>query len=114
MRRHDPRPLSYAIGALADRLAPQTTLAEVQRVWPPPSAMSISAQAEPTGERDGVLTVTCSSAVWAQELDLMGPELAARINAALGSAGGARAALLVGARARLVLAARLAAFARAR
>ena len=32
-----------------------------------------------------MLTVTCASSVWAQELDLMGPELAERINAALGT-----------------------------
>jgi predicted nucleic acid-binding Zn ribbon protein len=83
MRRTQPRPLSHAIAALADRLAPQTTLAEVQRVWPQAVGEVIAAQAEPTGERDGVLTVTCSSAVWAQELDLMGPELVGRINAAL-------------------------------
>jgi predicted nucleic acid-binding Zn ribbon protein len=85
MRRTEPRSLSHAIAALADRLAPQTTLAEVQRVWPAVVGDVIAAQAEPTGERDGVLTVTCSSAVWAQELDLMGPELAGRINAALGA-----------------------------
>jgi predicted nucleic acid-binding Zn ribbon protein len=28
--------------------------------------------------------VSCDAAVWAQELDLMGPELVARLNAALG------------------------------
>ena len=85
MRRREPRPASHAVAALADRLAPQTTLAEVQRVWPDAVGSVVAAQAEPTGERDGVLTVTCSSAVWAQELDLMGPELVARLNAALGS-----------------------------
>jgi predicted nucleic acid-binding Zn ribbon protein len=85
MRRREPRPVSHAIAALADRLAPQTTLADVQRVWPEAVGEVIAAQAEPTGERDGVLTVTCSSAVWAQELDLMGPELAGRLNAALGA-----------------------------
>jgi predicted nucleic acid-binding Zn ribbon protein len=85
VRRHDPRPLSHAIAALADRLAPQTTLAEVQRVWPSAVGEAIAAQADPTGERAGVLTVTCSSAVWAQELDLMGPELVGRLNAALGA-----------------------------
>jgi predicted nucleic acid-binding Zn ribbon protein len=85
MKRHDPRPLSHAIAALADRLAPQTTLAEVQRVWPAAVGEVIAAQAEPTGERAGVLTVTCSSAVWAQELDLMGLELVGRLNAALGA-----------------------------
>jgi predicted nucleic acid-binding Zn ribbon protein len=85
MRRRDPRALSHAIAELADRLAPQTTLAEVQRVWPDAVGEVIAAQAEPTSERDGVLTVTCASAVWANELDLMGPELTGRINAALGA-----------------------------
>jgi predicted nucleic acid-binding Zn ribbon protein len=83
VRRRDPRPAGHAIAALADRLAPQTTLAEVQRVWPAAVGDVIAAQAEPTSEREGVLTVTCSSAVWAQELDLMGPDLVGRINAAL-------------------------------
>jgi predicted nucleic acid-binding Zn ribbon protein len=85
MRRREPRALSHAIAALADRLAPQTTLAEIQRVWPDAVGEVIAAQAEPTSERDGVLTVTCASAVWANELDLMGPELTQRINAALGA-----------------------------
>jgi hypothetical protein len=31
-----------------------------------------------------VLVVTCSSAVWAQELDLMAPDLIARLNGLLG------------------------------
>jgi predicted nucleic acid-binding Zn ribbon protein len=84
-RRPEPRPLSQAITALADRLAPQTTLAEVQRVWPAVVGPVIAAQADPTSEREGVLRVTCSAAVWAQELDLMGPELVARLNAALGA-----------------------------
>jgi predicted nucleic acid-binding Zn ribbon protein len=85
VRRRDPRPLSDAIAALADRLAPLTTLAEVQRVWEDAVGEAIAAQAEPTREHDGVLTVTCSSAVWAQELDLMGPELVGRLNATLGA-----------------------------
>jgi predicted nucleic acid-binding Zn ribbon protein len=85
MRRRDPRALSHAIAALADRLAPQTTLAEIQRVWPDAVGEVIAAQAEPTRERDGVVTVTCASAVWASELDLMSPELTQRINAALGA-----------------------------
>ena len=87
MRRREPRALSHAVAALADRLAPQTTLAEVQRVWPEAVGEVIAAQAEPTRERDGVLTVTCASAVWAQELDLMAPELTERINASLGTDG---------------------------
>jgi predicted nucleic acid-binding Zn ribbon protein len=83
MRRRDPRPTGHAIAALADRLAPQTLLGDVQRVWPQAVGEVVAAQADPTGERDGVLVVTCSSAVWAQELDLMGPDLVARLNGLL-------------------------------
>jgi predicted nucleic acid-binding Zn ribbon protein len=83
MRRREPRPLGPAIAALADRLAPQTLLADVQRVWAQAVGDIVAAQAEPTGERDGVLVVTCSSAVWAQELDLMAPDLIARLNGLL-------------------------------
>jgi predicted nucleic acid-binding Zn ribbon protein len=85
MRRRDPRPAGHAIAALADRLAPLTLLAEVQRVWLRAVGEVIAAQADPTGERDGVLVVTCSSAVWAQELDLMGPELVTKLNELLGA-----------------------------
>jgi predicted nucleic acid-binding Zn ribbon protein len=85
-RRRVPRPIGGAVGALADRLAPATVLAEVQRVWAQAVGPTIAAQAEPTAEREGVLTVSCAAAVWAQELDLMGPEIVARINAALCSA----------------------------
>jgi predicted nucleic acid-binding Zn ribbon protein len=84
MRRRAPRPASQAIAALADRLAPLTGLAEVQRVWEQAVGDVVAAHAEPTGERDGVLVVTCEAAVWAQELDLMGPELVGRLNEALG------------------------------
>jgi predicted nucleic acid-binding Zn ribbon protein len=83
MRRREPRPAGHAIAALAERLAPQTLLADVQRVWAQAVGEIVAAQAEPTGERDGVLAVTCSSAVWAQELDLMAPELVARLNGLL-------------------------------
>jgi predicted nucleic acid-binding Zn ribbon protein len=84
MRRRDPRPAAGAIAALAERLAPLTLLAEVQRVWVQAVGDVVAAQAEPTGEHDGVVVVTCSSAVWAQELDLMAPELIERLNAHLG------------------------------
>jgi predicted nucleic acid-binding Zn ribbon protein len=35
-------------------------------------------------ERDGVLTVSCRSSVWAEELKMMAPDLRDRLNAALG------------------------------
>jgi predicted nucleic acid-binding Zn ribbon protein len=68
---------------LADELAPATVLAEVQRVWPQVVGASIAAQATPTAERGGVVTVSCSASVWAQELDLMGPQIVGRLNAQL-------------------------------
>ena len=83
-RRRAPRPAGLAVGAFADRLAPATVLAEVQRVWPQVAGDVIAAEATPTGERGGTLTITCRSSVWAQELDLMGPDLVARLNAAIG------------------------------
>ena len=85
MRRREPRAVGPAISALAERLAPQTLLADVQRVWPQAVGELVAAQAEPTGEREGVLVVTCSSAVWAQELDLMAPDLITRLNGLLNS-----------------------------
>lgn len=85
MSRRSPRPLSLAVTELAARLSPGTPLAAVQGVWAATVGAVIAAEATPTAERDGVLTVQCRSSVWAQELDLMGPELVARLNAALGS-----------------------------
>ena len=84
-RRRAPRPLGPALARLADELAPRTGLADVQRVWKGAVGDVVAAQAHPVAERSGVVTVRCSSAVWAQELDLMGPELAERLNTALGS-----------------------------
>lgn len=83
MSRRAPRPAGTAIGSLADRLAPPTLLADVQRIWPAVVGEVVAAEAQPTGDRGGTLTVTCRSAVWAQELDLMGPDVVARLNAAL-------------------------------
>ena len=84
MSRRAPRPAGAAMRDLLDQLAPETLLADVQRVWPGVVGETIAAEATPTGDRGGTLTITCRSAVWAQELDLMGPELIAGLNAALG------------------------------
>ena len=80
MRRVAPRRLDAALAALSAELAPATTLARVQARWPDAVGEAIAAEAEPISERDGVLTVACRSAVWAQELDLMAPDLVARLN----------------------------------
>jgi predicted nucleic acid-binding Zn ribbon protein len=83
--RAAPRPLAAALAQLTGALAPASTLARVQEVWESAVGPAIAASARPTAERDGVLTVTCAAAVWAQELDLMGGALIPRLNAALGS-----------------------------
>lgn len=85
MSRRAPRPAGDAMSAFIDQLAPQTLLAQVQRAWPGVVGETIAAEATPTQDRSGTLTVTCRSAVWAQELDLMGPDLVGRLNAALGA-----------------------------
>jgi predicted nucleic acid-binding Zn ribbon protein len=79
------RPLGPGMRSFAAGLAPLTLLAEVQAVWEHAVGAAVAARATPTAERAGTLTVTCESAVWAQELDLMGPELVAGLNAALGA-----------------------------
>jgi predicted nucleic acid-binding Zn ribbon protein len=85
MSRAAPRMLSIALEDLASTLAPATTLARVQEIWDAAAGTAIAASARPTAERDGILTVTCAAAVWAQELDLMASQLIPRVNAALGA-----------------------------
>ncbi|HWH96698.1 MAG TPA: DUF721 domain-containing protein [Baekduia sp.] len=84
MARRAPRPLSASITALTDQLAPRTTLAEAQRAWPAVAGAMMGQHASPTAERGGTLTITCGSSVWAQELDLMAPELIAKLNGVIG------------------------------
>jgi predicted nucleic acid-binding Zn ribbon protein len=69
-----------ALDPLRDVWAPDTLLAEIQQVWPGVVGPAIAAEATPQSERAGVLTVHCSAAVWAQELDLMAPTIISRLN----------------------------------
>jgi predicted nucleic acid-binding Zn ribbon protein len=85
MRRIAPRPLSAAVDALAADLAPQTPLARVQAAWIEAAGPAVAARATPRSLRAGVLTVACREAVWAQELELLGPHVVQRLNAALGA-----------------------------
>jgi predicted nucleic acid-binding Zn ribbon protein len=82
--RRAPRSLSVALDGLTATLAPATTLARVQEVWERVAGAAIAAAAHPATERDGVLTVKCEAAVWAQELTMMAPDLLPKLNAALG------------------------------
>jgi predicted nucleic acid-binding Zn ribbon protein len=85
MRKAAPRSLAFALDRLSATLAPATTLARVQEVWPEATGPAVAAAAHPSAERDGVLTVLCEASVWAHELTMMEADLLARINAALGA-----------------------------
>jgi predicted nucleic acid-binding Zn ribbon protein len=84
MSRTAPRPLTSALEQLNRTIAPASTLARIQEVWEHAVGPAIAAQARPTAERNGVLTITCAAAVWAQELNLMSGQLIPQLNAALG------------------------------
>jgi predicted nucleic acid-binding Zn ribbon protein len=85
--RRAPRRAAPALRGALDRNAPKTLLAAVQSEWARACGEAIAAEAQPVAERDGVITVACRSATWAQELDLMQERLRARLNEALGGEG---------------------------
>jgi hypothetical protein len=86
MRRRGPRPVSHALDALTAAVAPRTLLAEVQRAWPAAAPAPFDTKALPTraNEADGTVTVRCTEAVIAQELDLFSERVRGRLNEALG------------------------------
>ena len=83
MRRRAPRPLSASVGEAARRAAPASVLAQVQGCWGAVAGPAIAAEATPVAEHGGTLTVSCRSAVWAAELELLAPDLLSDLNAAL-------------------------------
>ena len=86
--RRSPRPLAAALRGARARAEPLTLLAAVQSAWSSAAGVRVATEAEPVAERDGVVTVACRSATWAQELDLLGPELLRRLNEALSEGRG--------------------------
>ena len=85
MRRRAPRPLAVSVGAALERAEPATLLAAVQSAWAGAVGEAIAREATPVSERSGVVTVACRSATWAEELDLLGPQILARLRAGLPS-----------------------------
>jgi predicted nucleic acid-binding Zn ribbon protein len=55
----------------------------VQSAWPEAAGPQVAAEADPVAERDGVVTIACRSATWAQELDLLQREVIARLSEVL-------------------------------
>jgi predicted nucleic acid-binding Zn ribbon protein len=90
-RRRAPRPAAAAVRRAREAFAPQTPLARVQSVWAEAVGEQLARVAEPSAERRGAVVVRCEDAVWAQELDLMGPQILDRLRELIGD--GAPAAL---------------------
>ncbi len=80
----DPKPLGDLLGEFRLQVQPETPLAAVQGVWDEVVGERIAAVTDVAEEREGLVTVDCSSAVWAQELELMGPRIKARLQERLG------------------------------
>jgi predicted nucleic acid-binding Zn ribbon protein len=78
-----PRSIGDSLREVRAEAAPATPLAAVQSVWAEVAGPAVAAESEPVAERHGLVTISCRSAVWAQELDLLQDELLARLQAAL-------------------------------
>jgi predicted nucleic acid-binding Zn ribbon protein len=83
-RRRAPRPGASAFREALQQASPKTSLAAVQSVWSEVAGERVAAAARPVSERAGEVTVACSDAVWAEELDLMQESLKQRLRERLG------------------------------
>jgi predicted nucleic acid-binding Zn ribbon protein len=96
VRRLAPRPIGKALDRALPDARPAGLLAEVQAAWPAVVGAALAAAASPVSERAGTITVACESAVWAQELDLLGPDLTRRIDEAVSGGRVERLRFIVG------------------
>jgi predicted nucleic acid-binding Zn ribbon protein len=85
MAGRQPQRLGNAVRRARERAEPQTLLAAVQSAWAEAAGAGVAAEAAPVSERDGIVTVACRSATWAQELDLLQNDLLTRLRKALDS-----------------------------
>lgn len=83
MGRRAPRPIAAALETVLQGAEPATLLATVQSAWPGAVGEAVAREAAPVSERDGVVTVACRSATWAQELDLLGAQILDQVRANL-------------------------------
>jgi predicted nucleic acid-binding Zn ribbon protein len=87
VRRPAPRPLSSALAGALSGARPATLLARVQAAWPEVAGGPLAAVTTPVAEREGVVTITCESALWAHELDLLQRDLLERLAERLKASG---------------------------
>ena len=86
-RRRSPRPIGAALEEVLEGAEPATHLAAVQGAWAGAVGEAIAREATPVAERDGVVTVACESATWAQELDLLRGRIRAQVREKLPDPG---------------------------
>jgi predicted nucleic acid-binding Zn ribbon protein len=72
-----------AVDRVLAQSVPETSLAQVQRVWEEVAGQAVAGSASPVGERSGEILVECESATWAAELSMMSEQLLAGLRAAL-------------------------------
>ena len=96
MRRLAPRPIGKALEEALPAARPAGLLAEVQTAWPDVAGAVLAASASPISERAGTVTVSCESAVWAQELELLGADLTRRLDEAVAGGRVERLRFIVG------------------
>jgi predicted nucleic acid-binding Zn ribbon protein len=83
-RRRAPRPAAGAFQTALAHAAPKTRLAAVQAAWESTVGERVAGAARPVAEKAGTVTVACTDAVWAQELDLMQERLIGLLEERLG------------------------------
>jgi predicted nucleic acid-binding Zn ribbon protein len=82
--RRSPVPLGPIVERFTARFEPVTPHAAVLRVWDEAVGPVVAAECRPTAVTGGVVTVSCSSAAWANELTLLSPTVVEQLNVALG------------------------------
>jgi predicted nucleic acid-binding Zn ribbon protein len=83
-RSPSPKQIGDVLQEFRAEVAPATPMASVQAVWDEVVGTRIAEVTNLIEEREGVLRVECSSAVWAQELELMSPRILRRLRERLG------------------------------
>ena len=87
-RSLQPELASGMIERFVDVVSPETPEADVQTAWPEAVGQQVAEVTRVAGERDGVVTVECESAVWAEELGLMEARIREGLNRVLVARGG--------------------------
>ena len=85
-----PRRLADALRRVRHQAVPPTLLARVQDCWTDSVGKPVCEEGTPVAEHDGVITVSCRSAVWASELTMLSEDLLLKLNTGLGEGSQAK------------------------